>query len=96
MEQKIRTAIAQLNSIPDRPEWAMLDAGEIRIESKDSSVCIAIDDIGVKKQKDKRQKPEAEKQGNKDDPEWSVKSRAGRPTGFAASGSGSSAKPESW
>ena len=70
MEQKIRTAIAQLNSIPDRPEWAMLDAGEIRIESKDSSVCIAIDDIGVKKQKDKRQKPEAEKQGNKDDPEW--------------------------
>ena len=61
MEQKIRTAIAQLNSIPDRPEWAMLDAGEIRIESKDSSVCIAIDDIGVKKQKDKRQKPEAEK-----------------------------------
>ena len=69
-EQMVRTAIAQLNSIPGRPDWAKIDAGEIRLEAPESSVCIAIDDIGVKKQKDKRQKPEAGKQRNKDDPEW--------------------------
>ena len=69
-EQMVRTAIAQLNSIPGRPDWAKIDAGEILLEAPESSVCIAIDDIGVKKQKDKRQKPEAGKQRNKDDPEW--------------------------
>ena len=69
-EQMVRTAIAQLNSIPGRPDWAKIDAGEIRLEAPESSVCIAIDDIGVKKQKDERQKPEAGKHRNKDDPEW--------------------------
>ena len=60
-EHRIRTAVAQLNSMPGRPDWAKIDAGEIRLEAPESSVCIAIDDIGVKKQKDKRQKPEAGK-----------------------------------
>ena len=69
-EHRIRTAIAQLNSMPGRPDWAKIDAGEIRLEAPESSVCIAIDDIGVKKQKDKRQKPEAGNQRNKDNPEW--------------------------
>ena len=69
-EQMVRTAIAQLNSIPGRPDWAKIDAGEILLEAPESSVCIAIDDIGVKKQKDKRQKKEAGKLRNKDNPEW--------------------------
>ena len=69
-EHRIRTAVAQLNSMPGRPDWAKIDAGEIRLEAPESSVCIAIDDIGVKKQKDKRQKPEAGNQRNKDNPEW--------------------------
>ena len=69
-EQRIRTAVSQLNSMPGRPDWAKIDAGEIRLEAPESSVCIAIDDIGVKKQKDKRQKKEAGKLRNKDNPEW--------------------------
>ena len=69
-EHRIRTAVAQLNSMPGRPDWAKIDAGEIRLEAPESSVCIAIDDIGVKKQKDKRQKKEAGKLRNKDNPEW--------------------------
>jgi len=69
-EQRIRTAVSQLNSMPGRPDWAKIDAGKIRLEAPESSVCIAIDDIGVKKQKDKRQKKEAGKLRNKDNPEW--------------------------
>ena len=56
--------------MPGRPDWAKIDAGKIRLEAPESSVCIAIDDIGVKKQKDKRQKKEAGKLRNKDNPEW--------------------------
>ena len=81
MEQRISTAVAQLNSMPGRPDWAKLDAGEIRLEAPESSVCIAIDDIGVKKQKDRRQKPEAGKQRNKDNPEWCHRT-AGKITDF--------------